>query len=93
MGEASWQAAERAPMVGRTMREHDPDDLRCVLCGRAIEPPLLDPTLLSVQQADDYNSLATISFFVHDGCIRQGAHPAVAQRVRERLEERPQISS
>jgi hypothetical protein len=65
--------------------DYAPADLNCLLCGEPVEPPLVDPALI-VQHGDDHDSLTTNAFLVHDRCARDAAHPAVADRVRERLD-------
>jgi hypothetical protein len=68
------------------MRDESPADLKCLLCGEALDPPLVHPSLLTVQRAEGYNALHDMSFLVHDQCARKAAHPAVADHVAERLD-------
>jgi hypothetical protein len=63
-------------------------DVRCVLCGEQMKPPLVDPTLLSVERADGFDALETISFVVHPSCLRGAAHPSLSDQVGERLDRR-----
>jgi hypothetical protein len=64
----------------------DRADVRCVLCGEQLAPPLVDPTLLSVQRAETFETLETVSFLVHPECLRRAAHPALRADVSAKLD-------
>ena len=66
--------------------EHSPDDLKCLLCGEPLEPPLVHPSFV-VERVNGPDELTQNTFLVHERCLRNAAHPALLARVRERLDQ------
>ena len=65
--------------------ESSVDDLKCVLCGEPVPPPLNEIGSLLVANFDRDRPSAN-RFFAHDACLRAAAHPSVRARVDERLD-------